>query len=466
MWNKIKSYFNSMMKPAADQTAEGDEERRGNYAVPRSRKVDLLLKICAFLAAFGLWFYVVSTTDTSEERGFELVPVVCKNEASLRTEQGLIVQSISIDTLNVTLMGNRQSIRSLTSNDVKAYVNLSEINSAGEHTLPIYFDLPSGITVVSQTVSAVLVNVDSPATRVMELSADQLQLRGWSLGDGCFFGKKQLNVDSITLEGPTLALNKVASVELRSDIIGSAQSSFTVTATPYLLDEEGNPITDESITIQEKSLIEARVEVLKSKEVPLVVESLHGEFTSELMTVTPSHVIITGDPQMVDSKQSIVLGQIDERTILSDRQSNYTVKADGLTITDRNGASVSVATVQIKVSALPTRVIEGVNVWSGDRIAGIVKLTVRAVSAEQGAQLQALLADNIAVYADPSKPAGDFDGMTVVFSEFFRDAVYEIEIADYQPKEDKQSTVNEIELEISEDGPALEADNIASLSEN
>ncbi len=432
MWNKIKSYFTS--KQIAEVDYEGAEENHGHYAVKRSRKIDLLLKIGAFLAAFGLWFYVVSTTATIEERSFELIPVVCKNDASLRAELGLIVQSISIDTLNVTLAGNRQAVRDLTSNQVKAYVNLSEIKSAGEHTLQIYFDLPSGITVASQNVTQVLVNVDSPSTRELKLSADQLQLRGWSLGDGCFFGEKKLSLSTLTLEGPTLALNKVAGVELRSDIIGSAQSSFTVTATPYLLDADGNPITDESITIREKAAIEAHVEVLKSKKVPLIVNSRHGEFAPGILSVSPSTVTITGDPQAVDSQKYILLGEVDERTLLADSESEYAVKANGLTVTDGQGNAVTKAKVKIKVSALPTRVIEAVNVWRGEKIVGTVKVTVRATAEEHAAQLQALLAENIAIYADPTKPEGDVSAMTVVFTEFFRDAVYEIALTDYKIK--------------------------------
>lgn len=441
MWKKIKSYFTSKPDPKATQELN-EEERRGDYAVVRSRKTDMLVKVLSFLAAFVLWFYVVSTTSTSEERSFELVPVVCKNDTSLRAEHGLIVQSISIDTLNVTLMGNRQSVRALTADQVKAYVNLSEISTAGEHTLPIYFDLPSGITVVSQTVSRVLINVDSPATKVMKLSSDQLQLRGWSLGDGCFFGEKKLSVESLTLEGPTLALNKVAGIELRSDIIGSAQSNFTVTATPYLLDAEGNPITDSSITIREKAPVEAHVEVLKSKEVPLIVDSLHGEFAPGVLTVSPATVTITGEPQTVDGTRMIRLGEVDERTLLSDQQLSFDVKENGLTITDAQGKAVTKATVQIKVSTLPTRVIEAVNVWQGDQIAGTVNITVRAVSEEHAAQMQALLPENIAVYSDPSDPEGTIDSMSVVFSEFFRDAVYEIAITDYQPMPIENAEVN------------------------
>lgn len=423
MWNKIKSYF--ITEP---------NQQSGDYAVPRSRKIDLLLKICAFLAAFGLWFYVVSTSVTVEERSFELIPVSLKNEGSLRGELGLIVQSMSIDTMNVTLTGSRQAVRNLTSAEVKAYVNLSEIQSAGEHTLQIYFDLPSGITVASQNVSTVLVNVDSPSTMTLDLSVDQLQLRGWSLGDGCFFGEKKLSMDTLTLEGPTLSLEKVKGVELRSDIIGSAQNSFTVTATPYLLDEDGNPIVDESITIREKAAIEAHVEVLKSKEVPLMLKNLHGDFSPGILTISPATVTVTGDPQAVDAQDYILLGEVDERTLLSDSEAEYTVKANGLVVTDKQGKTVSKAKVKIKVSALPTRVIDSVSVWRGDKIVGTVKVTVRACGEEYAVQLQSLLADNIVVYSDPAKPEGDLSAMSVVFSEFFRDAVYEIALSDYQVK--------------------------------
>lgn len=431
MWNKIKSYLTSinLFTPAP-----AVEESSGNYVVPKNKKMDLILKICAFLAAFGVWYYVASTTATVEERSFELIPITCKNDAALRAEQGLIVQSMSIDTLNVTLTGNRQAVRELSSGEVKAYVNLNEIKSAGEHSLEIYFDLPSGIAVASQNVTQVLVNVDSPSTVQFQLTTDQLNLRGWSLSDGCFFGKQELNLSTITLEGPTLSLEKVKSIELRSDIIGAAQSSFTVTASPILLDADGNPVDDSAITIREKASIEAHIEVLKTKQVPLVLNSQHGEFSQGILTVTPSQVTITGDPQLVDAQKYILLGEVDERTLLADSESEYAVKANGLTITDGQGNAVTQAKVKIKISALPTRVIEGVNVWRGEKIVGTVKVTVRACGEEYAAQLQSLLAENIAIYSDPSKPEGDITAMSVVFSEFFRDSVYEIALTDYQVK--------------------------------
>ena len=431
MWNKIKSYF-TLKNLLSVSSAE--EESDGNYVVKKNKKMDLALKICAVLAAFGVWYYVTSTTATVEERSFELIPVTCKNDASLRAEQGLIVQSMSIDTLNVTLTGNRQALRNLSSGEVKAYVNLNEIKSAGEHTLQIYFDLPSGIAVASQNVTQVLVNVDSPSTRQFKLTADQLKLRGWSLSDGCFFGKQELNLSAITLEGPMLSLEKVKSIELRSDIIGSAQSSFTVTASPILLDADGNPIDDDKITIREKATIEAHVEVLKTKKVPLVLNNQHGEFSAGVLTVSPAQVTITGDPQVVDAQKYILLGEVDERSLLADSELEYAVKADGLIVTDDQGKEVTQAKVKIKISALPTRVIESVNVWRGDKIVGTAKVTVRACGEEYAVQLQSLLAENIAIYSDPAKPEGEVGAMSVVFSEFFRGSVYEIAITEYTAK--------------------------------
>ena len=92
-----------------------------------------------------------------------------------------------------------------------------------------------------------------------------------------------------------------------------------------------------------------------------------------------------------------------------------------------------------------------------------MKINVRAVSADHAAQLQALLPENIAVYADPTKPEGDTDGMSVVFSEFFRNAVYEIEITDYKHKDEHQSFPLDTPLVPPIDQPT-EADENAPVS--
>lgn len=432
MWNKFKSLFAFQTHEAVPGEEAVPENSHGDYAVRRNRKFDVLARCLAIVAAVLLWIYVVNTTTTSEERVFSLVPVEYKNEATLRAEHGLMVQSINIDTLNVTLMGSKQDVRAITADQVKAYVNLSEITEAGEHSLNVYVDVPSGITMVSQTVAQVLVSVDAPSSRVVTLTSDDLLLRGWSLAENCTFGNISLSTDELTLEGPALALQKVKRVELRSDVIGSAQGSFTVTATPYLLDAEGNEIQDNRISIRNQASVQAHVEVLKSKTVSLTVESGYGGLPEGLLTISPSAVTVMGDPQTVDALESISLGAIDVRSILADETMTMAVGVPNLVISDGNGNPVSEATVTVKVSSLPTRTVDGVKVWRGEEVSGTVSVTVRGVSADYAVQLQALTAENIVVYSDPAMKEGSLEAMSVVFSEFFRDVVYEIELSDYR----------------------------------
>lgn len=431
MWNKIKSFF---FAPAEEEQAMVGDGTPGApmSADPQKRRFEVFAKVMAVLVALGLWVYVVSTNTTSEERDFSLVAVTCQGEDALRTQHGLIVQSISIDTLNVTVMGSRQQVRALTADQVKAYVTLSDIETADEYQRTVYVDVPSGITVVSQSVQQVVVSVDSPATREFPITTKNLSLRGWSLAEGCFFGTTQLNIDKLTLEGPTRALEKVANIQLRTDVIGAATGTFSVTATPYLLDGEGNVLTDNRITIVEKNLVEARIEVLKSKTVPLTVTGKYGYLTADQVNITPKSVVITGDPQAVDAMDALWLGEVDETVLKGDEKQNYPITAEGLTVTDEEGNAVQEAKAEFCFADLPTRTVENVIVWRGDRIAGTVNVTVRAKNAEAAAQLQALQAEQIAIYSDANALEGNTSAMTVVFSEFFRDAVYVISLDGYQ----------------------------------
>ena len=428
MWNKIKTFF---LAPSHVGQNVAADQAEANFSDPHKRGYELFAKIMAVLVALGLWVYVVSTNTTYEERDFSLVAVTCQGEDALRTQHGLIVQSVSIDTLNVTVMGSRQQIRSLNADQVKAYVSLSDIRTADEYQRTVYIDVPSGITVVSQSVQQIVVSVDSPATREFPITTQNLSLRGWSLAEGCFFGSTALNIDKLTLEGPTRALEKVANIELRTDVIGAANGTFSVTATPYLLDAEGNVLTDNRINIIEKNQVEATVSVLKSKTVDLQVAGKYGYLSQEQVNIFPKSVVITGAPEAVDSIDAWVLGEVDETTLKGNEKLQFTISSDQFTVTDADQNAVTQATAEFEFADLLIRTVENVAVWRGEQIVGAVNVTVRAVSSDASAQAQALQASQIVVYSDANAPEGDLSAMTVVFSEFFRDAVYVIELSDY-----------------------------------
>ncbi|MBQ8288620.1 MAG: hypothetical protein IJX76_07610 [Clostridia bacterium] len=441
MWNKIKAFFSGNPAPVE----EGADHRHVDYTVQKNRKFDMIARILAVLAALLLWIYVVSTTTVSEEEDFSLVPVVCNGEESLRSEYGLVVQSMSIDTLNVRLMGNRQELRKVTNEQVKAYISLAGIDTAGEYELKVYVDVPSGITVVSQSVSQVVVQVDRTAQKQMSVTESNLSLQGWTLSEGCFFGETKLNIDTLTVEGPTLSLQKVASVELYSDVIGDADESFTVTATPHLLDSKGNIITDSSLSIRETGQIKISVEVLKSKTVPLTVQGKNGYLTADQYTLTPSTAVIVGEPKMVDATDALTVAVVDETDLAAKATVQFSLNITGLTVTDSQNAPLTTVQAQFDLSALPVHVVEEVPVFRGSEAVGSVKVTVRGVSTEVAAIVQALTSKDITVYSDTEQPEGTISAMTAVFTETLRAYVYAVEITDYDNTPPSKDVIGNLE---------------------
>ncbi len=426
MWN-FKKLF-------SDRTSEKQkDDREGDYAVRKNKRTDILARVLSILAAFLLWAYVATTTTTTEERSFSLVPVTYREESVLKSEYGLIVQSINIDTLNVTLMGSKNDMRSLTASDVKAYINLGSITEAGEYTLDVYVDVPSGTTCVSKTVDQVVVSVDKPSTKAIPLSTEKVSLSGWSLEKDCFFGEISLSAEQVVLEGPTLELEKVSDVEVRTDVIGSAGSSFTATATVHFLDSEGNELTVPAVNVQGGTNLRVSVEVLKTKKVKLKLIGQNGYLSDDLVTLTPAYVLLTGEPEQVNEIGSEwEVGSIDEKTLKGDDVRTYQLELAGIKITDEADMPISAVTAVIQVSSLPTRTLSDVPVYRGDEIVGYITMDVRAVSSADSAKLQSLTVDKVTVYSGLNSPLGDLSAMIVSFEEPFRGAVYEFNLYGFQ----------------------------------
>lgn len=409
-----------------------EQNHSGDYAVKKNKSIYMIARVLAFLAAFLLWVYVASSSSTTEEQDFNLIPITYHDESNLKNEYGLIVQSISIDTVNVTLMGNRTDVRSISASDIKAYVSLGDVNEAGEHELSVIVDVPSGITCVAQTVDKVVVSVDKPSTKTVALSGDMVKLSGWSLAKDCKFGEVALDKQEIVLEGPTLALEKVAAVELRTDAIGSATGSFTAAASVHFIDAKGDEILDSGVSVRGGNQLQVSVEVLKTVRVKLVLNGKNGVLSDELVTVSPAHLMLTGEPDLLEGIKELTVGTVDETQLKSDTKINYAIDLDGILIENEAGEPVTTVSANVQVSKLPTRSFDGVPVMRGENVIGYATLTVRAATPEHSEKLDSLSLEQITVKARVDSPEGKLGEMEITFEESFSNAVYAIALSDYR----------------------------------
>lgn len=99
----------------------------------RSRE-RVVLSLLALALAISFWFYVQFTINPVGQKSFQVM-LLYSNEASLE-EKGLTGQ-FPVETIRLTLNGRQDTLNALATRDIKAFVDLSLIESEGIHELPV-----------------------------------------------------------------------------------------------------------------------------------------------------------------------------------------------------------------------------------------------------------------------------------------------------------------------------------------
>ena len=399
----------------------------------RNKKIKRLILWCiSFVLAFILWLYAAGANETAIEQSYDLISI--KYDSTPIKQYNLVVQSISIDAVNVTIMGSPRDLKNVSVSDISATISLDSITKPGEYKLSVMITTPDKTTLTSQTVETVIVKVDSPTEKIYSLTTDSIELVGWSLESGCYFGTPSVNATKVMVYGPTLEINTIDKVKIRTASIGNASDNMTVAAEIVLLDKFGDEIhsPDLRITMNAERLT-VKLSVLMKKTVPLTVNCKHGYFGSENITISPAEVIITGSPDMVKGISSIKLADIDETKELTDRvfTANIPIPEGINKITTTDGKDITSAEVSIKVSEIEELSIsllpENIVVYSSDSKVALTGADIKVrLSSQANDDVFAYLtsADIIASVNASSAKAGDTLPLVLTVSEKFRDSFY------------------------------------------
>lgn len=131
------------------------EKRRG-LPLKRLPASSYFARLVALLIAFGIWIYAKENDTVIGDISFSGIPVKIVNTS----DTPLSVISGYNSTVDVVLEGKKGTVRSITADDIEIVADVSDITSAGRHTVPIDISAPEGATVVSQSLSSVSVYMD------------------------------------------------------------------------------------------------------------------------------------------------------------------------------------------------------------------------------------------------------------------------------------------------------------------
>ena len=336
-------------------------------------KNKVLYMLLSVLVAFSLWLYVVTVVSPGSEETYYNVQVVLQNENILE-ERGLMITS-DLETVNLTLSGNRTDLNKLDSSNIQVLVNAATIEAAGTHRLDYSVSYPStvngnDITRTGQSTNMITLKTEKRITKRVDVVAEYIG----SVPEGFIADKENavLDYESVEISGPESVVEKIAQARIQVDLNGK---NMTV-AGQYvydLCDERGNPVDVERVTTNVEA-VNLTVKVQRVKEIKLNVQTVYGGGVTEknsTVTVEPQTIRISGSDALLEGLDVLELGSVDLGEILEDTTLTFPITLpEGVT----NETGVTEATVAV---------IQAVNVPAGmevDMITQALEITVRGPS--------------------------------------------------------------------------------------
>lgn len=415
-------------------------EGRTDYVVKKNRRADIIAYLFSLVAAIILWGYVMTSGGGGVTKVvFNSVDLTYRGENELRDKYGLIVQDVN-ESLSVTVSGDKDDLKNIDRTGINVYIDLSDITSAGEYTRRVDAEVPGGLK-YELSAKEVTVVIDKPTSREISVNSENVRIKGTQLVDYPIVDKS-LNISKVTLEGSSVNLDKVASIEIITDAVGQITSSMKVSANIVLLDEELNeldlPITVKTDTGRDGVIVS--LTVFRRKTVKLTVNTTNNYFGSDQIKIEPAEIEIRGEASIVNSISSVPLDieTINEKNVFADN--TYTglgIKTvEGVTYSNTDGSTFYGATLTITVSELETCILsvsnfELLGAPDGVQIADRrLLITVRAIPGENAAMMLRSLEehpDKVTLRVDYQNIDSDGRAPVVVFfSEEYRSYVYEV----------------------------------------
>ncbi len=312
---------------------------------------DFIAKVVCLLLGFVLWYYAASQDRTTYNKTFTALPVTIVNES------GFAVLSGDDVTVDITVSGKRNLISGLTADDVRAYIDMSDITEAGKHTFPIHYELPNGVTLKEAGLDSITVyadNTTSLSVPIVVKVEKYILDADYELADTSAI---TTNVRYISVTGPESVLQEIDHAYLGADI-GRVTRTVQYSGSFVLRNKSGEVITNSYITTN-VSTVTATIPVLKTREVPFTVLFRYGFLNAGNcdIHVSPATIRVRGEADEVDSLTFSEI--VDDKSI-----SGETTLTFGLSVpsTIQNLSNQQKVTVTLTPKGMATRTVSIFNI--------------------------------------------------------------------------------------------------------
>lgn len=349
-------------------------------------------KICAVLAALLIWGYVMASNNTLTDTLYT-VPLEMRN---LNSELALMETT---NQVQVRVQGNSSDLDKITSSSIAAYLDLTDIK-AGNTTLEVKIDLPSGVQLVSVTPNTVEVTLEAVSTAVFPLEVKTIgqPASGYTLMDPV------TSPDEVTLSGAKDYINSVGSVIVSADV-DDLDSNYSKNLLIQVLDFAGNNITDKFSVNPSTANIVIPV-VTDSPEKSLAVNaSVIGEpakgYQVSRVVVEPSTVKAFGDLAQLNSIYYLETEPINLTGLKKSYSQNVNIVVPGGITLSQSSVTVIVQIEPVSTATFKRDIIYAQNLAAG-LSCDLSGIQVEVVVSGPETYIDSVAANEIVPYVDCS----------------------------------------------------------------
>lgn len=249
---------------------------------------NLLKKLIALIAAFGMWIFVMADQDPPIE-GSYTVPLTLSNT---RYE---LMPICSEKTVVIETRSPRSNFVKYDSNAFRAYLNLEGLGE-GDYQITPKIIMPQGFELLETKPSAVNVKIDPLIERQMPV---EILPTGTVAQDAVITGIEQ-SMDNVTIIGPKSFIEKASRVYGTVNLAGNS-SSFEIQIPLRTVDDKENAVNNVRVV---PSIITVSVNIesgLKKKIVPVIPELTVPEgWDLTKVVIDPAQVEIIGAESVVN----------------------------------------------------------------------------------------------------------------------------------------------------------------------
>ena len=254
------------------------------------------LKIICFLLAIVLWFVIINEQNPLSE-GSYTVPITVENLNSQ------YITSNVPKTVYVRLSGPRNTIINVGPSDIKAYIDLSDVQE-GTVDVPIHVEIPSGTELKKQSMTSTKITVDVYTVKEFKLTPHIVG----NLDEKDFISELKIVPEKVVVSGARRLIQQVNQAVIEVPV-NQRNGDFALMAPIHLYDAEGSPVEGLEMTPWQSNVKVTIGHDAMSKSVPLNV-NITGQTANKTVTIQPTSIQIRGSADTLRSISSIDLPDI------------------------------------------------------------------------------------------------------------------------------------------------------------